>query len=136
MIVGRIGSGRNISYIPGWTSTIFAIDYSQWLVSHDWKSLRSAAYAHTCATAYSCNSSLTWKVTFTLTFHRTTLLASTIASMARTCAVWMPLIVTPAREIANCTASSTELAEMPVRSIVFSTMTLGRSWGGNPRALV
>src|SRR5271154_114270 len=43
MIVGRIGSGRNISYIPGWTSTIFAIDYSQWLVSHDWKSLRSAA---------------------------------------------------------------------------------------------
>jgi hypothetical protein len=61
-------------------------------------------------------------VHFTVTFHRAIRLFSISASTLSTKAEWIPVIVTLARVIANCTASSIELAEIPVKTIVFSTI--------------
>src|ERR1700680_4538813 len=43
--------------------------------------------------------------------------------MSSICAWWIPLMVTPARESAIWTASSIEFAEIPTRSIIFSTIS-------------
>src|SRR5262249_186732 len=71
---------------------------------------------------HSCNDSVTLKVHFTVTFHLATRLSAISASTLVTRAEWIPVIVTLARVIASCTASSIELAEIPVKTIVFSTI--------------
>jgi hypothetical protein len=71
---------------------------------------------------HSCKESVTLKVQCTVTFHLATRLSSTTASTLTTLTEWIPVIVTLARVTANCTASSIELAEMPVNLIVFSTI--------------
>jgi hypothetical protein len=76
---------------------------------------------------HSCSWSFTWKVSLRATFHLVILLFSIVAEISSKCAVCIPEIVTPARVTANCTASSIEFDELPVRAIVFSTISGGSS---------
>jgi hypothetical protein len=72
--------------------------------------------------AHSCSESLISKVTRKSTFHAVMRPFSMIACVSTMRARCSPEIVTAARDTAIATASSIELAEVPVRSIVFSTM--------------
>src|ERR1700689_1724926 len=93
---------------------------------HAWPVLRAGKMADRgtggARAGYSWSCSFTWKVSFTVTFQRDTLLCSTSAAMLVTWAVCTPEIVTAARATAKSTACSIDSVELPVSSIVFSTM--------------